>query len=303
MVDEGEELWIMVSVDSGRGGEDSRFLLYSTRTMVTEYMQELLERTINEHPYIAELDRSHVVDIRICWRMIPLGVKGSIPKEEVVRALHVECAKEYAVVVKEVLPDVYSANAKMFPGGIKLHFIPDIYSVVSQTLRVKVLHLCPQQMKFLKRVVKMTLYEITSLDQPFHDAMGHTASVWERLMEICSTECPYLSQFVNVAPQYKAWEWSSHLFLSWNPKLGVEWPASSRYEYGNGVEKFFNAEAWELHMDMEWNPETKAAVTPDDQRVKDIMEQDPEYQWEELNYGEDREKQKEEGKTWHPDPK
>jgi hypothetical protein len=161
-------------------------------------------------------------------------------------------------------------------------------------------------MQFLKKVVEMMSYEITSLDQPFHDATGHRALVWERLMEIRSMEHPYLSQFVNVAPQYN----NAGVVFTFIPQLESE--ARSHvasiipyfwYEYGDGVEKFFNAEAWEMHMDMEWDPETQSAVTPDDQRVEDIMEQDPEYQWEDLKNGEDVGKQKEDGKTQHLDPK
>jgi hypothetical protein len=153
------------------------FLLYSTWTMVTEYMQGLLEKTENEHPYVAEQGMGKWVDIGICWRVIPLGVKGKIPEEEIVHALHVECAKEQAAVAKAVFSNVYSADVKCFLGGIKLQFVPDIYTVVSQPLKAKVLHLCAQQARFLKNVVEMMSYEITSLDWPFCDKTSHKASI------------------------------------------------------------------------------------------------------------------------------
>jgi hypothetical protein len=180
------------------------FLLYSMRMMDSEYMHGLLEKTINEHPYVTDMDMAAFVEIGIHWRVILLGVKGKIPEEEMVRALHVECSKEQAPVVKEVLSDVYSANAKHFPGGIKLRFVPDIYKVLSQPLKVKVLHLRAWQKRFLKTVVEMTSYEITSLDQSFCDTTSHMASVQEHLMEIRSKERPYLSQFVNMAQQYNS---------------------------------------------------------------------------------------------------
>jgi hypothetical protein len=96
------------------------FLLYLTWTMDTEYMQGLLEKKVNEHPYNAEQAMPRFIDICIHWRVIPLGVKGKIWEEEMVPVLHVECAKEHVSVVKAVLSDVYSANVKIFPRGINL---------------------------------------------------------------------------------------------------------------------------------------------------------------------------------------
>jgi hypothetical protein len=60
------------------------FLLYSTRTMDMDYMQGLLEKMVNEHPYVVELNMAGLVEIGSHWRVIPLGVKGKIPKEEMV---------------------------------------------------------------------------------------------------------------------------------------------------------------------------------------------------------------------------
>ena len=34
-----------------------------------------------------------------------------------------------------------------------------------------------------------------------------------------------------------------------------------------------------MHEDTYWDPDLRVAVTPDDKRVDDIAEQDPEYQW------------------------
>jgi hypothetical protein len=77
------------------------------------------------------------------------------------------------------------------------------------------------------------------------------------------------------------------------------------YEYGDGAEVFFNPDAWELHSETQWDPEVNVAVTPDDQQVQDIMEQDPEYQWVDLEECKDKDKEdkKKKKKKKCPDPK
>jgi hypothetical protein len=61
----------------------------------------------------------------------------------------------------------------------------------------------------------------------------------------------------------------------------------------NRIRAFFNEDAWEMHQDTHWDPET--AITLDDQCVQDIVEQDPEYQWEDLKGVKDEENNKKEG--------
>jgi hypothetical protein len=60
-----------------------------------------------------------------------------------------------------------------------------------------------------------------------------------------------------------------------------------QHKYGDQIKVFFNKDAWEMHKDTYWDQEANAAVTPDDQLVQDIVEQDLEYQWEELQDEED----------------
>jgi hypothetical protein len=52
-----------------------------------------------------------------------------------------------------------------------------------------------------------------------------------------------------------------------------------KYEYGTLIKKFFKPDAWDMHEETQWDPELRVAITPDDKRVDDIAEQDPEYQW------------------------
>jgi hypothetical protein len=128
----------------------------------------------------------------------------------------------------------------------------------------------------------MTSYEIASLDYSFVDDEGYEASMRERLMWIASQERDYLSQFVSVTSQFNG----TGVVFTFIPQLESEARGIVasliplfRYEYGDEIKKFFKPDAWEIHEDTYWDPELRVAVTPDDKRVDDIAEQDPEYQW------------------------
>jgi hypothetical protein len=91
-----------------------------------------------------------------------------------------------------------------------------------------------------------------------------------------------LTQFVSVTSQYNG----TGVVFTFIPQLEAE--ARSivasliplfKYEYGDSIKKFFKQDAWDMHADTHWDPELCVAVTPDDKRVEDIAEQDPEYQW------------------------
>jgi uncharacterized spore protein YtfJ len=256
------------------------YLLYSTRALEPEYMKELVERAVNQHKKARKFGQNLELGFR--WRVIPMGKQGRIKEEDQVRALHIECPAEQFQVAKAILAEIYSADAESFPGGIKLRLVPDIYGVANPETRAKVLHLRARQATFLKKIMVMTSYEIASLDYRFVDDEGYEGSMRERLMWIASQERDYLSQFVSVTSQYNG----TGVVFTFIPQLESE--ARSlvasliplfRYEYGEDIKKFFKPDAWEMHEDTYWDPDLRVAVTPDDKRVDDIAEQDPEYQW------------------------
>jgi hypothetical protein len=258
------------------------YLLYSTRALEPEYMKQVVEKAVNRHR--RALRYGCKLELGFRWRVIPMGKQGRIKEEDQVRALHVECPADQFQVTKAILSDIYSADAEAFPGGIKLRLVPDIYGVANPETRAKVLHLRARQAQFLRKVMVMTSYEIASLDHRFPDEEGFVASVRERLMWIPSQERDHLSQFVSVTSQYNG----SGVVFTFIPQLESE--ARSivasiiplfRYEYGDEIKKFFKSDVWEMHEDTYWDPELRVAVTPDDERVDGITEQDPEYQWEE----------------------
>jgi hypothetical protein len=102
---------------------------------------------------------------------------------------------------------------------------------------------------FLRKVMEMTSYEIASLDHPFTDMEGETATMRERLMWIQSADRDYLPQFVNVASQYNG----TGVVFTFIPQLETEarnMVASViplfRYHYGDSIKKYFKPDAWEL---------------------------------------------------------
>jgi hypothetical protein len=256
------------------------YLLYSTRALEPEYMKELVEKAVNRHKKARKFGRKLELGFR--WRVIPMGKQGKIKEEDQVRAMHIECPTEQFQVVKSILAEMYAADAQDFPGGMKFRLVPDIYGMANPETRAKVLHLRARQATFLKKVMVMTSYEIASLDHRFVDEEGYEGSIRDRLMWIPSKERDYLSQFVSVTSQYNG----TGVVFSFIPQLESE--ARSliasliplfKYEYGEGIKKFFKPDAWEMHEETVWDPDLRVAVTPDDKRVDDIAEQDPEYQW------------------------
>jgi hypothetical protein len=130
----------------------------------------------------------------------------------------------------------------------------------------------------------MTSYEIASLDYRFEDDEGGVGSIRERIMGIPSKERDYLSQFVSVTTQYNG----TGVVFTFIPQLESEARAMVasliplfRHEHGDEIKKYFKPDAWDMHAESYWDPDLRVAVTPDDQRVDDIAEQDPEYQWAE----------------------
>jgi hypothetical protein len=53
------------------------------------------------------------------------------------------------------------------------------------------------------------------------------------------------------------------------------------YKHGDEIRKFFKPDAWEMQEDTYWDLKLYVAAMPDDRRVQDMTEQDPEYQWAE----------------------
>lgn len=71
-----------------------------------------------------------------------MGKQGAIKEEDQVCTLHIKYPSEHFQVMKAILSDIYSANAEVFPGDIKICLVLDIYGVADPDMQAKVSHLC-----------------------------------------------------------------------------------------------------------------------------------------------------------------
>ena len=60
------------------------------------------------------------IEVGLRWKMVSLGTRQQIPREQQVRALHVEVAVENRLAAQKALLAVYGRkNTGMYPNGIR----------------------------------------------------------------------------------------------------------------------------------------------------------------------------------------
>ncbi|MFN9982261.1 MAG: hypothetical protein ACK53Y_20205, partial [bacterium] len=108
---------------------DVGWLLYSTRNQDEERLTALLSRITGEN-------------VGVKWK--PIRARTFSPRknekqesEEVVRALHVECAVDRLQEVRDKLNLWYSSASNRFPDGTKMRLVPTITSVTSINNKMK----------------------------------------------------------------------------------------------------------------------------------------------------------------------
>jgi len=79
--------------------------------------------------------------------MILLGMQGSIPKEQQIKALHVYVDELDATMAKPLLMQLYTRNNAAdheFPLGIQMHLVPEINTIfnIKGWKNVEKLHAC-----------------------------------------------------------------------------------------------------------------------------------------------------------------
>jgi hypothetical protein len=68
--------------------------------------------------------------------MISLGRRGAVPKDQQVKAIHIECDSEIPFELKVALSKIYaSAMNDNYPNGIRMRLVPDINSMISPDTR------------------------------------------------------------------------------------------------------------------------------------------------------------------------
>jgi hypothetical protein len=115
------------------------WLLYSIRDVNCRCLQKALEKM---------LDNKYKVGCR--YRMISLGRRGSVPKENQVKAIHIKCISEVQFDVKVALSKMYaSAKNDDYPNGIRMRLVPEeINPMISPETRQNVSRLRVRQDNF-----------------------------------------------------------------------------------------------------------------------------------------------------------
>jgi hypothetical protein len=97
------------------------WLFYSTRDVNCVSLQSALERRFKRR-----------FEVGCRYRMISLGRRGAIPKDEQVKAIHIECDSAVQFELKAALSKIYaSAKNKEYPNGIRMRLVPEINSMIS----------------------------------------------------------------------------------------------------------------------------------------------------------------------------
>jgi hypothetical protein len=97
------------------------WLLYSTRDINCIALQRSLEKRFKDK-----------FEVGCRYRMISLGRRGAVPKDQQVKAIHIECDSEIQFELKVALSKIYaSAKNDDYPNGIRMRLVPEINSMIS----------------------------------------------------------------------------------------------------------------------------------------------------------------------------
>jgi hypothetical protein len=130
------------------------WLLYSTRDVNCAFLQSALERRFKRR-----------FEVGCHYRMISLGHRGAIPKDEQVKAIHIECDSAVQFELKAALSKIYaSATNEEYPNGIRMRLVPEINSTISPATRQNVSRLKARQANFQAQIMSAISWDIEALD-------------------------------------------------------------------------------------------------------------------------------------------
>ena len=138
------------------------------------------------------------------WRAIDIGIKGKIPDQQKVNALHVEVDKKSKMKAMKKLFELYPrtmVNTHLYPNGIKLRFVKNKSDAINIPEKRKIDKLRARQEKFSKTVRKIENWDIMMLDTPSSDFL--VPSLRQMIMSIPSKVKPGTSLFHSVDLDWK----------------------------------------------------------------------------------------------------
>ncbi len=183
--------------------ENIGWLLYSTNVMNASNLAQAIEEHIGEK-------------VGLRWTVVDMGIKGPIPKEQRINALHVEAEKKNKIKVKRLLLKLYGKEsiAEDLPNGIRLRFVTLRKHATSTHAISKLDRLRSCQKGFNKSILASTSWDIAQLDY----RIENKNTLRELIMNIKSKKYPDTGLFFLVDLD---WKGEGYLF-SYLPELKDE---------------------------------------------------------------------------------
>ena len=239
--------------------------LYSTQTIHAPTLRAALS---------AELG----YEVGIRWRTISTGQSGTIPANQLAKALHFEVDRRHKSDAKRRLAAIYDRQAEDFPLGIKMRLVWRLHDLMNVHTRAKVAALRLRQLQFCQAMVSMRTWEIHDIDLVDDDS---GLSLRNRLMELKSQSGHRLFHTVDPSHIEGAVQFCFHpdredeartMILALVPYLRwkvsqVDPPLPDREReilLSRTVYRHFSQDALERAIGATWNPVTMTVDSPAD---------------------------------------
>jgi hypothetical protein len=144
------------------------------------------------------------IPVGLRWRAIDIGIKGKIPDNQKVNALHVEVDKKNKMKAMKKLFELYPrtlVSTHLYPNGIKMRFVKNKSDAINIPEKRKIDKLRARQEKFSKTVRKIENWDIMMLDTPSSDFL--VPSLRQMIMSIPSKVKTGASLFHSVDLDWK----------------------------------------------------------------------------------------------------
>jgi hypothetical protein len=227
------------------------WLLYSTCDVNCSALQRSLEK---------RFDDKFKVGCR--YRMISLGRRGAVPKDQQVKAIHLECDSAVQCELKLALSKIYAHSYA---------FSPEINSMISPDTCQNVTRLRSRQDNFQQQILSAISWDISALD--FVDVkIGR--SLREPVMKIESRQTPGQQLFHLVD---ETWNQNGfHFAFSSTVKAEARAMMMSLipflvHHYNDSAVKWISSSAKRRAAGASWDPEKGCVKTSDDEAVSWMM--------------------------------
>jgi hypothetical protein len=207
--------------------------------------------------------------------MISLGHRGAIPKDEQVKAIHIECDSAVQFELKAALSKIYaSAKNEEYPNGIRMRLVPEFNSMISPATRQNASRLKARQANFQAQIMSAISWDIEALDFVDHIIGWLLRDLIMKIESRTNTGHP-LFHLVDAT-----WNGNGYHFAFF-PNVETEArammmaliPFMTSF-YKDTALKWFLASAQRRALGALWDPEKGCVKTFDDEAVAWIMTED-----------------------------